>query len=188
MLFRSTKLFVVGAESADFGLVFANAEEEDGSALGVSLFVVESEREGFQRWRPYRTMSPARDVMELNLSNLRIPATNRLGEVGQAAGFGEEFLVRRRVFAAAELTGVASAAQDMARGQIHARREFGSALSAQQGARWALADNEINIQLISSSEVRIACIIQENQLDSAIRALHEAFDLSNLERKQIPTT
>jgi len=51
----------------------------------------------------------------------------------------------------------------------------------------ALADNEINIQLISSSEVRIACIIHEDQLDSAIRALHEAFDLSNLERKQIPT-
>ena len=51
----------------------------------------------------------------------------------------------------------------------------------------ALADKEINIQLISSSEVRIACIIQEDQLDSAIRALHEAFDLSNLERKQIPT-
>lgn len=52
----------------------------------------------------------------------------------------------------------------------------------------ALADNEINIQLISSSEIRIACIILEDQLDSAIRALHEAFDLSNLERKQIPTT
>ena len=51
----------------------------------------------------------------------------------------------------------------------------------------ALADNQINIQLISSSEIRIACIIQEDQIDSAIRALHEAFDLSNLERKQIPT-
>ena len=51
----------------------------------------------------------------------------------------------------------------------------------------ALADNEINIQLISSSEIRIACIIQEDQLDSAIRALHEAFDLSNLERKTIST-
>ena len=51
----------------------------------------------------------------------------------------------------------------------------------------ALADKEINIQLISSSEVRIACIIREDQLDSAIRAIHEAFDLSNLERKRIPT-
>jgi aspartate kinase len=51
----------------------------------------------------------------------------------------------------------------------------------------ALADKEINIQLISSSEVRIACIIQQDQLDSAIRAIHEAFDLSNLQRKRIPT-
>jgi len=51
----------------------------------------------------------------------------------------------------------------------------------------ALADKEINIQLISSSEVRIACIIQQDQLDSAIRAIHDAFDLSNLQRKRIHT-
>jgi len=49
----------------------------------------------------------------------------------------------------------------------------------------SLADENINIQLISSSEVRIACIIQEDQLDRAIQTIHRAFNLSNLERKKI---
>ncbi len=49
----------------------------------------------------------------------------------------------------------------------------------------SLADEKFNIQLISSSEVRIACIIQEDQLDRAIQTSHKAFNLSNLERKKI---
>ena len=141
-----TKLFVVGAETAGFGLVFANTEDEDGTARGVSLFVVEATREGFQRWRPYRTLSTGRDVMELNLSNLRLPPENLVGEVGGAALVGGSFLTRRRVFQAAQLTGVASAAQDMARGQAHARREFDTPIAAQQGVQWALADNEVELR------------------------------------------
>lgn len=49
----------------------------------------------------------------------------------------------------------------------------------------ALAAEEINIQLISSSEVRIACIIRKDQLDSAVRAIHREFDLEHFERRQI---
>jgi aspartate kinase len=49
----------------------------------------------------------------------------------------------------------------------------------------ALADEGINIELISTSEVRIACIIRRDQLDAAVRAIHREFDLNNLERKEI---
>jgi aspartate kinase len=46
----------------------------------------------------------------------------------------------------------------------------------------ALADEGINIDLISTSEVRIACIIQEDKLESAVGAIHREFDLAHLER------
>ncbi len=49
----------------------------------------------------------------------------------------------------------------------------------------ALASEGINIELISTSEVRIACIIRRDQLDAAVRAIHREFDLNNLERKEI---
>jgi aspartate kinase len=41
----------------------------------------------------------------------------------------------------------------------------------------ALADAAINIELISTSEVRITCTIAEDDLDGALRALHAAFEL-----------
>ena len=41
----------------------------------------------------------------------------------------------------------------------------------------ALADAGINIEMISTSEIRITCIIAEDQVDEAARALHRAFSL-----------
>lgn len=40
-----------------------------------------------------------------------------------------------------------------------------------------LAENNINIQMISTSEIKISVVIEENRLDDAVRALHDAFDL-----------
>ncbi len=41
----------------------------------------------------------------------------------------------------------------------------------------ALADAGINIEMISTSEIRITCIIAEDQVDEAAQALHRAFAL-----------
>ncbi len=43
----------------------------------------------------------------------------------------------------------------------------------------ALADHEINIQLISTSEIKISCIIDRKQVDTAVRAIHRRFGLGN---------
>jgi aspartate kinase len=41
----------------------------------------------------------------------------------------------------------------------------------------ALYDEGINIELISTSEIRITCIIDESRTSDAVRALHKAFQL-----------
>jgi aspartate kinase len=41
----------------------------------------------------------------------------------------------------------------------------------------ALYQHSINIQLITTSEIRITCIISEDKVKDAIRALHQAFEL-----------
>ena len=44
-----------------------------------------------------------------------------------------------------------------------------------------LADAGVNIEMISTSEVRITCIIAEAELETALRALHDAFELERPE-------
>jgi aspartate kinase len=44
----------------------------------------------------------------------------------------------------------------------------------------ALADANINIEMISTSEIRITCIIDDSQVTEAVRVLHDAFDLASI--------
>ncbi len=44
-----------------------------------------------------------------------------------------------------------------------------------------LADASVNIEMISTSEVRITCMIAEDELETALRALHSAFELERPE-------
>ena len=41
----------------------------------------------------------------------------------------------------------------------------------------ALADNEINISMITTSEIKISVVIKKGEMKEAIKALHDAFDL-----------
>jgi aspartate kinase len=45
----------------------------------------------------------------------------------------------------------------------------------------ALHQAGINIEMISTSEIRITCIVQTDQVEEAARALHRAFALETAE-------
>jgi len=47
----------------------------------------------------------------------------------------------------------------------------------------ALAANDINIQMISTSEIKVSCVISESDLDDAVRAIHRAFE----DKRSTPT-
>ena len=138
-----TKLFVADAAEASFGIVYANTEFVPGERSGVSAIIVETDRTGFQRWRPWPTIAVGRDTMELNLSAVKVPESNLLVAPGEGPSVANDLVLRRRLFSAAHLTGIASAAQDMCRGAVWSRREHGVPMAQGERARLSLADNEI---------------------------------------------
>lgn len=42
----------------------------------------------------------------------------------------------------------------------------------------ALAEHDINIEIISTSSIRVSCVIRADRVDEAVRAIHDRFDLS----------
>ena len=42
----------------------------------------------------------------------------------------------------------------------------------------ALGENSINIEMISTSPIRISCVVPGDRVPDAVRALHSAFELS----------
>ena len=112
---------------------------------GVSAIVVETDRVGFQHWRPWPTIAVGRDTMELNLSareSARVQSAGRArpwSGLRQRPGSAPPIVSRPP-----HLTGVASAAQNMCRGAVWSRREHGAPLAQGERARLALADNEVS--------------------------------------------
>lgn len=49
-----------------------------------------------------------------------------------------------------------------------------------------LADNDVNIEMISTSTIRISVVVERSQLEKAVRALHTAFDLDSGEDYSAP--
>jgi aspartate kinase len=49
------------------------------------------------------------------------------------------------------------------------------------------ADNDINIEMISTSSIKISCVIEKQHTERAVRALHEAFQLDKgtIEREEV---
>jgi aspartate kinase len=41
----------------------------------------------------------------------------------------------------------------------------------------ALADAGVNVELISTSEIRISVLVRDTDLDLAVQAVHDAFEL-----------
>jgi len=41
-----------------------------------------------------------------------------------------------------------------------------------------LADCGVNIQMISTSAIRVSCVVSEDRAEDAVKALHENFGLS----------
>ncbi|MBC9956491.1 aspartate kinase [Yimella sp. cx-51] len=49
----------------------------------------------------------------------------------------------------------------------------------------ALADNGINIEMISTSEIRVSVVTKDDQLDDAVRAVHTAFGLDDADGQAV---
>ncbi len=45
-----------------------------------------------------------------------------------------------------------------------------------------LSKNKINIQMISTSEIKISCVIEKQKIDIAAKQLHKAFELKNINK------
>jgi aspartate kinase len=49
----------------------------------------------------------------------------------------------------------------------------------------ALAEAGVNVEMISTSEIRISVVTRDTDLDIAVRAVHDAFDLGSADEQAV---
>jgi alkylation response protein AidB-like acyl-CoA dehydrogenase len=141
---NGSKLFISGADRADYALVFARTGGPGRE--GVTAFIVETAWPGFHVRRVVHTLRSTHYATELQFENLRVPAGNVLGEVNKGFAIASDRLSRQRIPYAAGCLGVAVKAQEMAIEWVKVRETFGSTLASKQAVQWMIVDNEIDIR------------------------------------------
>ena len=134
------KTFISSGLNSDLVVVVAKTDPSAGGR-GISLLLVETDRPGFRRGRKLDKMGQrAADTAELFFDDVRVPASNLLGEEGKGFAYLMAELAQER-FAIA--IGAAARAEAMLAETIAYTRQrivFGKPLFEMQNTRFVLAD------------------------------------------------
>lgn len=142
---NGSKLYISNADKADFALVFARTSEDPGRN-GVTAFIVDTDTPGFHVRRVVHTLRSTHYATELQFEDMRVSASNVLGEVNHGFAIASDRLSRQRIPYAAGCLGAAIKAQDMAIDWAKNRSTFGSLLAEKQMVQEMIVDNEIDIR------------------------------------------
>ncbi|MBC8646817.1 MAG: acyl-CoA dehydrogenase [Thermoanaerobaculia bacterium] len=134
------KVFITCGQAADVCLLFAMTNPEK-KARGISAFLVDAETPGFDRSRHQVKLGVnASGTVEIFLTDVRVPAANRLGEEGDGFRIAMSTLDGGRIGIAAQAVGIATEAYEAAVSYAKQRHAFGKPIAEFQVIRFYLAD------------------------------------------------
>jgi acyl-CoA dehydrogenase len=142
-ILNGTKWFITGAEGAAFTIVMARME--DGTA---TMFLADMDRPGIRLERLMDSLDTAFAGGHgvLQFENVRVPATDVLGEIGKGFRYAQIRLAPARLTHCMRWLGQARRAHDVALAYARKREAFGRKLGEHEGVGFMLADNELDLQ------------------------------------------
>jgi len=145
-ILNGAKLWITNANEADIFIVFATVNPEAGYK-GISAFVVERSFEGFSVAKKEDKLGiRASSTCEILLEDCRVPKENILGELGKGYKVAIETLNEGRIGIGAQMIGLAQGAFEAALAYVKERKQFGQAVSENQGIQFQLARMATDIE------------------------------------------
>ena len=161
------KIWITNVPNLDF-LVLMAATGEKGKRGQVSSFLVDIPTPGFNIERKI-AMVGGMFTYEILIENMRLSASQLIGQPGQSFGTLQKRFSLRRLQLAAWCVGMAQRSLDMMMEYTSQRKTFGVALSDRQAIQWWAVDGAIQIhaarlmlydaawKLDNGNEARIEC-------------------------------
>ncbi|MEO6209816.1 MAG: acyl-CoA dehydrogenase family protein [Gemmatimonadaceae bacterium] len=140
---NGTKAWVTSGSEADVIIVMARTDgpSERRGARGISAFIVTPDLAGFKVGKKEDKMGlRASPTVQLELSDLRVPAGNLLGREGAGFTMAMQSLDNGRLGIAAQAIGIARCALEHATIYAGERRQFGKPIKEFEAIQFKLAD------------------------------------------------
>jgi len=137
---NGAKTFITNGINSDLVIVVCKTNPE-GGRNGMSLLVVERGMEGFERGRNLDKIGQhSADTAELFFTDVRVPASNMLGEEGRAMEYLTFNLAQERLSLGIFGLAAAKAALGWTVDYVKERTAFGTPLASFQNTKFVLAD------------------------------------------------
>jgi long-chain-acyl-CoA dehydrogenase len=146
---NGSKTYITNGQNADLILVCVKTDTEVQPAWkGVSIVLVEGDREGFSRGRNLDKIGQDEaDTSELFFNDVRVPITNCLGEEGKGFIYLMSELPQERLSIAVSAQASAQRAFDDTVAFTRDRKAFGKPVLDFQNTRFVLADLKSKLQV-----------------------------------------
>ena len=139
------KTFITNGQNCDFILLACSTNPQEG-AKGISLIIVESDREGFTRGRNLDKIGQkAADTSEMFFSDVRVPASNLLGQEGRGFAVLMNELPRERITIACRALAEAQRAFELTVEYVKQRKAFGKQIFEFQNTQFKLAEMKTSL-------------------------------------------
>lgn len=138
---KGQKVYISNAQQAHVIIVACKTDPTAG-AKGISLLLVETDRPGFVRGKMLKKIGrKAQDTLELFFDDVRVPASNLLGdEEGQGFYQIMGLLIQERLTSSIRSTAAMEIALDDTLRFVKEREVFGKPIAAFQNTQFELAD------------------------------------------------
>ncbi len=166
------KTFITNGSQADLIVLVARTSAPDPAnrRTGLSLIVVETTSDGFAVGRRLDKIGmKSSDTCEISFTDVRVPATNLLGEEGRAFEYLTQNLARERLAIGVIGYANARAAIDFTVDYVKNREVFGRPVAAFQNTKFVLAECQAEVIALESMIDR-ALDLEDNDELTAVDA------------------
>lgn len=146
---NGSKTYITNGQNTDLTLVVAKTDPDAQPAYkGMSIILVESDREGFSKGRKLDKIGQdAADTSELFFEGVRVPITNCLGEEGMGFIYLMSQLPQERLSIAVSTMASSQKAFDDTVAFVKERRAFKGVVFDFQNTKFVLADLKAKLQV-----------------------------------------
>ncbi len=140
-ILNGEKRFVVGAEGADFFLVYAKTDPEARSHESISLFIVDKDDNVSTEYIYGLMGTRGGGAGRLKFSNVKVPAENMIGNEGDGGKIFYQMMVPERMTTAAGVLGTARACLRIATKYSAKRKAFGRIIKKFEAVSFNIAES-----------------------------------------------
>ncbi len=156
------KMWNTGVHVANYDMIFARTSGEDGSALGISCFLVPTDSDGFKVEEYYWTFNMPTDHAHVSLTDVWVPDEALFGEEGQGLALAQHFVHENRIRQAASSLGAAQYCINESVKYAQERKPFGKALATNQAIQFPLVELQSEAEMLRALIHKTAWIMDRD--------------------------